>query len=81
MVSGAADTGCHRAGIISAGGRAGDVYKRQELFLEKAEVLFGKTPKALNKQDVYRILVSMVPVSYTHLDVYKRQEEGGNPVN
>lgn len=32
----------------------------KELFLEKAEVLFGKAPRALNKQEVYRILVSMV---------------------
>ena len=32
----------------------------KELFLEKAEVLFGKASRALNKQEVYRILVSMV---------------------
>ena len=67
-----------------------DVYKRQEYIIERMlrkglllpiDTVFGKTPNYLHNESPYiREQLDKLswsgPVSYTHLDVYKRQNVG-----
>ena len=55
--------------IVSLGGGAADVYKRQGYFQEGTFLLPSESPA----RPVYRLYRPFRAVSYTHLDVYKRQ--------
>ena len=54
---------------------SGDVYKRQEIYCIAPFILFINSSNKIagNNQKQYYICKLYLPVSYTHLDVYKRQ--------